>query len=235
MIKNPHFVVVGQGNMAGLIHRKCQENSVGYTLVKELPFPDETPENSVVFHVGSGRLFDQTLEFCQKHSVPIIQASSSGVTLPPTDHVKVAIIDSPNLGLAIAAHLLAFEQLLGPMMQTLDVKATVTESHQSTKTSAPITAQKFAASLGCPPEGVVSIRNRELQKDVLKVPDEYLDGHAYHFIEMEACGIKISTAIKIHGRDPYFYGGLAVGRKLVQLKECNELMPGIQSVSEFMF
>jgi len=235
MITNPHFIIVGQGKMAALIHRKCEENSIGYTLVKALPFPDEAPQNSVVFHVGSGKLFAETLQFCEKHSIPIIQASSSGVTLPPADQVKVAIIDSPNLGLAIAAHLLVFEQLLGPMMQTLGVKATVTESHQSIKTSAPITAQKFAASLGNPPESVVSIRDRNRQKNEFGVPVEHLDGHAYHFIDMEACGIDIRTTIKIHGRDPYFHGGLAVGRKLVQQMERKELMPGICSVSKFMF
>lgn len=231
----PTFIIVGQGNMAQLIARKCSAEGIGFLSIKELPFPAKMPKNSVVFHVGSGRLFPETLRFCEEHSIPIIQASSSGVTLPPADQVKTAIIDSPNLGLAIAGHLLAFEELLGPMMQVLGAKATITESHQSTKTSAPITAQKFAASLALPKESVKSVRDRQYQKDTLGVPEEHLDGHAYHFIEIEACGIGICTTIKIHGRDPYFWGGLAVAQKLLELKERNELMPGISSVSSFMF
>jgi hypothetical protein len=46
------------------------------------------------------------------------------------------------------------------------------------------------------------------------VPPKFLDGHAYHWIECERDGVQIGIAIRVHGREAYARGALALARML---------------------
>ena len=55
----------------------------------------------------------------------------------------------------------------------------IIESHQSSKKSLPATAHDFADSLGLPLDQIVSLRDKNIQENILKIPKNYLAKHAY--------------------------------------------------------
>lgn len=224
-----HLIIVGRGKMARLFKEECQKipGEVTCTSVEELPLPViDKSEKPIVIHVGSGRLLPKLIEECAEKDYRLIQASS-GQKLP--ESVPGVVINAPNLGLLILA-LLDVLPRLGALAQGIDATTEVTESHQASKTSAPITAQIIAGHFGNPPESVKSIRDPNVQT-TLGVPSEYLDGHAYHFVKIKAHGVEAELAFKVHGRRAYFLGALAVARKVLDA----ELLPGIYPAHLILF
>jgi hypothetical protein len=193
----------------------------------------------VAIHCGSGRQFPKLVEYCDRWKVPLIQASSSlkdrtggTIPLPTSDAISFPLIKAPNLALPVVALFRVLPEL-GLLMKGLKPRVHVMESHQQSKTSAPITAQKLAGYFGAPPETVISERNPEVQEFSLGVPHEHLDGHAYHYLELDVCGVKIAMSTKINGREPYILGLSVVIQKIVEIGDA--LKPGIHELDQLMF
>lgn len=88
----------------------------------------------------------------------------------------------------------------------INAKVTVTESHQADKSSVPGTAEKIARSLGVPDAEIRSIRDPQVQRDILKIPAESLSRHAFHRIEIEESGSSIVLETRVFGPAPYAEG-----------------------------
>lgn len=219
--------------MAKLIAQKCVENRINHTVTQELDlsYTAFEPKETLVVHVGSGQYLSRLIAECQRCGYILIQASS-GQKLP--EFVPIPVIDAPNLGLLILA---LFDVLprLGQLTQKLGAGVDVMESHQASKTSAPITAQKIAGWFGKPPESVLSLRDPMIQEQSLHVPREHLDGHAYHFVKVAAGGIEMELSFKVHGRDPYFDGLILLANKVLELDAEGKLLAHVYSADKLIF
>ncbi len=227
-----HLVTVGNGNMARLMARLSHSHGYAHTSVGELADFTSAPLASdvVVIHVGTNRLFPSVLQVCEERGYPLIQASSNNDIIVP-ETVKTHVILAPNLALPV---LVLFDILprFGQLMQGLGAKVDIIESHQATKTSPPITAQKIAGFFGLPPDSVESIRDPLRQREELQVPEGHLAGHAHHYIDIEVAGVEVYVGLQIHGRDAYFHGAVAVAKKLLEHKA--RMRPGVCTASSFM-
>lgn len=87
-----------------------------------------------------------------------------------------------------------------------DYKISIMESHQSTKTAEPGTAYAFANALKVPVDNIESVREPEIQRDEIGIPDVYLDRHAYHKIVIEDGNDQITLETKVLGHDSYAQG-----------------------------
>ena len=233
--------IVGQGNMASLA---MKANMLGWPekgnfreCMCSIGAGPREDRLVVAFHCGSGRLFTELVAYCNKWHVPLIQASSSlkdegGKPITPPTEVDFPLILAPNLALPIAALLMTLP-MFGVMMQKLDANTNVLESHQSTKTSAPITAWKMAGYFGTSSDTVCSIRDKTIQKMLLGIPGQYLDGHAYHQIKSTACDVEIGITMKIHGRNAYILGLEVLLRKIEQMG--SSLKPGVYQAEQLIF
>ena len=231
------LIIVGRGKMAQMMERECARGFdasgvLGYQRVDGVPFPLNFPRESIVVHVSSKERLPGVVEECEKYNLPLIQASSGQTKLISKD-VKIPVIDAPNLSLEIVA---LFDVLprLGKLIQEAGSDVHVCESHQHTKTSPPITAHTIAGFFGKMPESVQSIRDIEVQTAILGVSGEHIGGHGYHYVKIVGeGGSEIILQTKINGRLPYFYGALAVARKILEIKAT--LAPGIYPIDKFMF
>jgi len=101
-----------------------------------------------------------------------------------------------------------------------DSDISITESHQSSKTSLAGTAVEMAESLGVDPRHIDSIRDKDTQKDGLAIPPEYMDQHALHMIDIGTDDCRISFRTEVHDLDTYLTGIVSVLRRI------DELSPG---------
>lgn len=244
MKKPLNLLVIGRisesrGKMARLIVEesgKLGSDEVVCYRTDGADFPKDLPEDAIAVYVSSKERFLEVFTECRIRRLPLIQASSD-IHIPDDNQIEVEmpVILAPNLSLPVVA-LMKLLPMLGQMMQSLDGATTIAESHQPSKTSAPITAQTFANWFGVPSEQVGSIRNSAIAQSFLGVPAEHVDGHAYHAIRSAALGAEISVATKIHGRQTYFKGLMAVARKLRdRLDDAVPLQPGVYQLADFMF
>lgn len=91
----------------------------------------------------------------------------------------------------------------------------ITESHQSAKTTEPGTAYDFAASLNFPTQKIVSVRDPEIQQNQIGIPPEYLGRHAYHKITIKDGDDEITLQTKVLGHQSYASGvGKIIGAVL---------------------
>ncbi len=82
----------------------------------------------------------------------------------------------------------------------------ITESHQSTKSTEPGTAYEFANSLKVPYDKIVSIRDPLIQVNKVGIPEEFLKRHAYHKIIIRDNNDEVTIETKIFGHDSYVTG-----------------------------
>ena len=189
--------VVGRGKMAEEVRRICSQESIEITAVDRLVAGD------VVLHFGSGRELAPAMAACAQAGIPLVQGSTS-ITLP--EPLPCAVVEAPNLAMVVIQMMTALKPLAG------HVKA-IRESHQAGKRDVSATARMFAQQLGFAEAEIESIRD-PAQQLACGVPPEFLDGHAYHWIEGERDGVQIGIALRVHGREAYARGALALARML---------------------
>jgi hypothetical protein len=87
-----------------------------------------------------------------------------------------------------------------------DYEKTLLESHQASKSSLPGTAIAMAKSLGIPGEDIISVRDPEIQKSSLQIPEACLSRHAYHKITIGDANVSATLETKVFGPAPYASG-----------------------------
>ena len=244
MHKQINLVIVGRGNMANLfagsdIMHVAKKSTIGVTFpVDPEGLFAETDNHTVFVHVGSGRLILEVLRHCIPRDIPIIQASSSmeldGHKFIIPSETWARVINAPNLAIPIIALFRSLKHLTNDLTQTVKIENTsVVESHQSTKTTTPSTAKKFAQITGVGVGEIDSIRSPVIQKVLLGVPPKHLDGHAYHIITITVGGMEIEIKTKVNGRDAYIPGLEAILAKII---DSNGVVPqGVHQIEDFLF
>ena len=188
--------IVGRGKMAEEVRRTASQGAI------EITAADRLVAGDVVLHFGSGRELAPALAACAQAGIPLVQGSTS-ITLP--EPLPCAVVEAPNLAMVVIQMMTAIKPLAG------HVKA-VRESHQAGKRDVSATARMFAQQLGF--VGPIESIRDPAQQLACGVSPEFLDGHAYHWIECERDGVQIGIALRVHGREAYARGALALARML---------------------
>lgn len=192
--------VVGSGKLsntilnAGLSIQSCE------ILKWELKY-QSLNERAIFVHAGSGRQLKECFEFCTGTRSIFIELSTGLETEMMEPCFPLVIC--PNTSILLLKTLKMIE-VYGNYFE--NYKISITESHQSTKRTPPGTAFAFAHSLKFPPHQVVSVRDPEIQRNKIGIPEEYLDKHAYHQIVIQDGSDEIKIETKILGHGSYAKG-----------------------------
>lgn len=206
------ILLAGNGKMASAVQQACLSDGQ----IEVIPFFTGFnlaigSRNTVAIHFGSGRQLLELLEVCATHDVPVIQGSTKLSTVIPDNHNNV-IINAPNSSLPMVAFMQSFPDFALSMMKHMNVS--IAESHQAGKKDVSGTARALSKLIDFDEETIVSVRDRTTQL-ALGVPEEYLDGHAYHDFVFTGQGVTIKVLTQVHGRATYAEGAIAVAERLV--------------------
>jgi len=170
-------------------------------------------ENKVIVHLGSGRQFNEVINFCEKTKTPLIQGSTD--IIGNFGNVDFTYIDAPNFNILMLKFMHMIKQY-GTHFQKEEIS--IIESHQESKKSLPGTALELAKSLDFDSKKIKSIRNPHVQENQYAIPKEYLELHAFHEINIgdESTSINIKTLVK--GHESYAAGLSTVINTLDNLK-----------------
>jgi dihydrodipicolinate reductase len=180
---------------------------------------------SLVVHAGSGRELDAVIAYCSEtHSILIELATGSRLehaALP----FPVVMCPNTNILMLKFMHMLARS---GSLFDGCHIE--LSESHQSEKRSAPGTAIAIAHALGLPAEAVVSVRDRNEQLNVLRIPPEHLGRHAVHRILIEDGACRIALETRVYGASAYA-AGVA---KILSAASSHPLEDRLYGIDEFV-
>ncbi|MBD9392140.1 dihydrodipicolinate reductase C-terminal domain-containing protein [Acidovorax sp. ACV01] len=192
-------IVVGSGKLARELLGALPSGDAG----EVVPWAAEglPAEKSVVVHAGSGRELQAVSAFCASTQSPLVELSTGSAL----EHTAVGfpVILCPNTNLLMLKFMAMLERS-GHLFRGYRIG--LTESHQAQKSSVPGTAVSMAQALGLSPAEIRSVRDPEVQRGELKIPQEHLARHAYHQVRMEdgACSVKLETLV--YGDAPYADG-----------------------------
>lgn len=158
-------------------------------------------EKAILVHAGSGRQLKECVDFCERTNSVFIELSTG----LETEKMNPAfpLIICPNISILV---LKTLQMLKASGEHFRNYEISITESHQSTKKTEPGTAYAFANSLKFSPDRIVSIREPEIQRNKIGIPEEYLDRHAYHKIVIKDGNDEITLETKVLGHNSYARG-----------------------------
>lgn len=159
----------------------------------------ETP--GVVVHAGSGRELEDVVSYCNKTASRLVELATGSAIANHQTNFPVVVCPNTNI---LMLKFMAMLETSGHHFKDYSIK--VIESHQADKTSVPGTAVSLARSLGLPRDRIQSVRDPREQRDILKIPPEFLSRHAYHRIEIEDAVSRLSFEARVFGRSPYAEG-----------------------------
>jgi len=162
-------------------------------------------EKAIVVHAGSGRQREECFEFCVRTKSIFIELST-GLETEKTEPDFPMII-CPNIS-SLVLKTLNMLKACGRYFENYEIS--ITESHQSTKTTEPGTAVAFAGSLNFPPGKILSVRDPETQEKIIGIPPEYLGKHAWHKIVIKDGNDEVTIETKVLGHDSYSRGVKAI-------------------------
>ncbi len=213
-----HIIIVGNSNMGRVMATYCTEMGIPFTRTGEYPPYDalKTGPTTVAFHFGSGRELPNLIAFGEATKIPIINASTRGVTIPET--CKTLFIHAPNLSLPmirLMSELPGFLSRVGG--STMDIE--IAESHRPEKTDLSGTARFVADVMKVPHEKIRKIRDT-FEQILLGVPRRFLEWHAYHWFTLsDEDGVEIEVRTRIPDRTTYASGGITLAFSIIQAIE----------------
>lgn len=158
-------------------------------------------EKAIVIHAGSGRQLEECFKFCSRTKSVFIELATGLKT--EKEKLDFPLIICHNTSIFVLKTL----SILNAFGRDFnDYEISIIESHQSAKATEPATAYAFADSLKYPKDKIVSIRNNEIQRDIIRIPEEYLNKHAYHKISIRDGNEEIIIETKVLGHDSYAKG-----------------------------
>lgn len=152
-------------------------------------------------HAGSGRQLKECLAFCERTKSVFIELSTGLETEKMNPDFPLIICPNTSILLLKTLNMI---KVNGGYFENYQIS--ITESHQSTKTTEPGTAYAFANALKFPADKIISIRDTEIQRDKIGIPKEYLDKHAYHKIVFKDGRDEVTIETKVLGHDSYAHG-----------------------------
>ena len=207
-----NILLVGNGKMAKAFAKACQEASI--PCFRDIDaFCRHPQDETVAVHCGSGRQMKELVKCCVKYPMPLIQASTM-IRTADYSAVGLLMLDAPNTSLQIAYMMIVLPYII-KMLTSLGMTLKVTESHRAGKEDVSGTARGILTAARLPHDLIKAVRNPKRQHDVYGVPKAFLDGHAYHFFTFRGPGgVEIQISTKVHGRETYALGALALAEKL---------------------
>lgn len=158
-------------------------------------------EKSILIHAGSGRQLKECFEFCERTKSVFIELSTGLETEKMNPDFPLIICPNTSILVLKTLHML---KTYGPRFENYEIS--ITESHQSTKTTEPGTAFAFAHALKHSIEKIVSVRDPKIQRNSIGIPEAYLDKHAYHKIVLKDGKDEVILETKVLGHDSYAKG-----------------------------
>ena len=195
-----NIYIVGGGKLANAILSSNMSFKVG-DILPWSSSAESVNEKSILIHAGSGRLLDECLRFCEKTKSILIELSTGLKTDKLVPDFPLVICPNTSVLMLKTLNML---RLFGHNFR--DYEITITESHQSSKTTEPGTAYNFADSLNFTHEKIVSIRDAKVQSELIGIPEQYLDKHAYHKIVIKSNTDELAIETKVFGHDSYANG-----------------------------
>ncbi|CAE6855629.1 MULTISPECIES: dihydrodipicolinate reductase C-terminal domain-containing protein [Paraburkholderia] len=218
-----HIIIVGSGKLATelLSSLKLGDN---YQIAS---WADRKNINatSIVVHAGSGRELSSVIAYCRATASSLIElATGSGIESESHDF---PVVLCPNTNVLMLKFMLMLETSSHLFR---DYKVSLVESHQASKTSVAGTAVTIAQSIGLTATDIHSVRDPNVQRTELQIPDDQLARHAYHQIRIEADGCKLQLESHVYNESPYADG---VSR-IIEVVRNHKLDHRCYSVMEFL-
>ncbi|MDR8727157.1 dihydrodipicolinate reductase C-terminal domain-containing protein [Burkholderia pseudomultivorans] len=193
-------LVVGTGKLANEL---LGSHRLAPATCRVMRWSDSTrlDTRSIVVHAGSGRELAAATAFCHATASPLVELSTGSDLETGTHDFPVVVCPNTNI---LMLKFMSMLETSGTLFR--DCRISVTESHQAGKTSVPGTAVGIGASLGVRPEDIRSVRDPDVQRSELGIPDDQLGRHAYHRIRIEdgACSLQFES--RVYGASPYAEG-----------------------------
>lgn len=216
------IILEGNGKMATAVEEACTLHKI--EVLREV----FSKPNSVAIHFGSGRNLLSLIDMCERYQIPIIQGSTK-LSVPVPEGKNVVIINAPNLSLPMIRFISTFPKFAAMIGSGMNI--TITESHQNGKVDTSGTARVIAKAISIPESEIRSIRDRPSQI-ALGIPEEHLDGHAFHFFNLVGQGVEIEISTKVLGRATYAEGALLMAQALVERRD--PLSNGIHELKDVL-
>lgn len=158
-------------------------------------------EKSVVVHAGSGRELGDCIKYCSRTKSTLVELSTGMETerLSP----DFPLVLCPNTSILVLKTLC---MLRASGLGKGGYEVSIIESHQAAKKTEPGTAFAFANALGVQTSEIVSIREPRVQEDVVGIPAEYADKHAYHKIVIADGTDRVTLETRVLGHESYARG-----------------------------
>lgn len=192
--------VIGSGKLASAILSSSAFSSFG-EMVAWPPKVNLLKDKAVVIHAGSGRQLEECIAFCARTKSICIELSTG----LETEHLcpDFPLVICPNTSILMLKTMVVLKEF-GHYFK--DFTLSITESHQSTKTTEPGTAYAMAHALSFPVTQITSIRNPQVQQEQLGIPMPFINKHAYHKIVMVDGADQVIIETKVFGHDSYVQG-----------------------------
>jgi 4-hydroxy-tetrahydrodipicolinate reductase len=216
--------VVGSGKLANAI-LESQSSIHGSEIIKWESIHQHLKEKSIIVHAGSGRQLQECMEFCQRTESVLIELSTGLETEKINPDFTLIICPNTSILLLKVLNIL---RTFGHYFE--NDKISITESHQSTKTTEPGTAYTIANYLHVPHNKIKSVRNPETQTNQIGIPEEFIDRHAYHNIVIADGNDEVTLETKVLGHQSYTNGV----KKIIELLLKNNFEKRKYSVMELI-
>lgn len=182
-------------------------------------------ERYIVVHAGSGRELADVIGFCSQTGSTLLELSTGDSQYPAA--VSFPLVICPNVNMQMLCFMAMVKHASG-YFRGLDIR--ITESHQASKRTRPGTAIYLARSLGIPESGIRSVRDPQVQRQELGIPDAFLDRHACHQVVIRNPEVEIRLESRVFGRSAYA-SGLA---QIIGMLSGMELSPGRHDVVDLV-
>lgn len=186
------IIIVGNGKLSKSLTKGL---AIRYSIAKWDDYDKSLNAKNIVIHTGSGRQLNECVGYCNRTNSILLELST-GTSINNYD-IQCPVIVCPNTAIPILK-LMYIINKYGKMFRKYKIK--ITESHQKNKNTIAGTAVDIARSLEVPITEIKSLRDIDVQKNLIGIPDQHLDLHAYHqiIIEDEGCEIKLETKVLGH-------------------------------------
>jgi 4-hydroxy-tetrahydrodipicolinate reductase len=204
------IVVVGSGKLANAIVTSDLCRNLGELVTWE-QLDQTLIEKVIVVHAGSGRQLKECFAYCSATKSIFLELSTGLETEKMNPDFPLIIC--PNTSLLVLKTLNLLKRN-GRYFE--NYKISITESHQSTKVTEPGTAFAFADALKVPTNQIASIRDPEVQRNFIGIPNEYISKHAYHKIVIQDGSDEVTLETKVLGHDSYAKGVGAIIEAMIK-------------------
>ncbi len=182
-------------------------------------------EFSIVVHAGSGRELDDVFAYCRRTQSILVELSTGSAVEGMESEFPIVLCPNVNVLMLKFMNMIA---KAGNLFRDYDIS--FVESHQAQKKSTPGTAVFMADALGLFDKDIVSIRDREIQKNKLDISEEHLARHAVHQIQIEDGGCTLKLESRVFGDSAYAPGVSQILEVLMEQK----LDSRVYGVDEFI-